>query len=88
MSLMMTSCDDNFMDYAPITSPTEETAFVSYDNFKTYVWGLYNIFGNNQMRQYIDVGNTGYLTMVDGDVKANCLYNCNSTNIQNSLAVG
>lgn len=85
MSLMTTSCDDNFMDYAPITSPTEETAFVSYDNFKTYAWGLYNIFGNNQMRQYIDVGNTGYLTMVDGDVKANYLYNSEGTNIQNNV---
>ncbi|MDY5240078.1 RagB/SusD family nutrient uptake outer membrane protein [Bacteroides helcogenes] len=80
----LSACNDSFMEYEPKTTPTEQTAFVSYDNFKTYSWGLYRVFESDSLRQYIDVNNTGYLTMVDGDVKANYLYNSNGTDIQNN----
>lgn len=43
--ISLTSCLNNdFMDRYPLDKPTEETVFESYDNFKTYVWGLYETF--------------------------------------------
>lgn len=45
ISLLMSSCLNNgFMDVYPKDQQTEKTAFKSYDNFKTYSWGLYNVF--------------------------------------------
>jgi len=85
LTVMLTSCDDSFLEYTPKTSLTEETAFVSYDNFKTFSWGLYDIFGSSLQRQYLDVSNTGYLTMIDGDVKANYLYLSTGTDVQNNV---
>ncbi len=32
------------MEVYPKDQQTEKTAFTSYDNFKTYSWGLYNVF--------------------------------------------
>lgn len=81
--VLLAGCDDSFLDYAPKTTPTEQTAFVSYDNFKTYAWGLYGIFNNSVMKQFIDTG-TDRLTMADGDVQANYLYNSNGANVQNN----
>jgi len=80
-----TACNDSFLEYKPQTSLTEETAFISNDNFKTYAWGLYDIFGTSLQRQYIDVNNTGYLTMATGDVQANYLYDASGTNVQNNV---
>lgn len=83
-ALLLQSCDDNFMEYAPKTSPTEETAFISYDNFKTYTWGLYGIFTNNIMKQYIDLGGgPGYASAL-GDIQANYLYNSDAVDVQNN----
>lgn len=52
LCLCMTSClNDGFLDIDPKDRQTEQTAFTSYDNFKMYSWGLYEIFygyGNNQ----------------------------------------
>lgn len=80
---LLTGCDDSFMNYMPKTNPTEETAFVSYDNFKTYSWGLYGIFSNNQMKQFIDVS-ADRLTMADGDFQANYLCKSDGSNVQNN----
>ena len=35
---------DKFLEVAPKNLQTEGTAFQSYDNFRTYAWGLYEIF--------------------------------------------
>lgn len=41
----MTGCLNNdFLERYPLGDPTAETAFVSYDNFKAYSWGLYETF--------------------------------------------
>ncbi len=37
------SCSD-FLDKYPLDKQTEETAFETYDNFKTYMWGCYDFF--------------------------------------------
>ena len=45
LCLCMTSClNDGFLDIDPKDRQTEQTAFTSYDNFKMYSWGLYEIF--------------------------------------------
>ncbi len=64
--LIVTSvgCNDDFLEYSPKTSLTENTAFVTYDNFKTYSWGLYGLFANTSMRQYVE-------SHASGDVLAN-----------------
>jgi hypothetical protein len=36
-------CSD-FLDRYPLDKQTEETAFDTYDNFKTYAWGCYGFF--------------------------------------------
>ncbi len=43
--LFFFSClNDRFLDVYPKDRQTESTAFTTYDNFKTYAWGLYNVF--------------------------------------------
>jgi hypothetical protein len=42
--LSITACNDGFLEVKPKDLQTTETAFKSYDNFKTYAWGLYSIF--------------------------------------------
>lgn len=43
--ILVSSCMNNdFMDVYPKDQQTETTAFKTYDNFKTYSWGLYNVF--------------------------------------------
>lgn len=45
LGLLMTSClNDSFLDVYPKDQQTVVTAFTTYDNFKTYSWGLYNVF--------------------------------------------
>lgn len=84
LTLSFSACNDDFLEYAPVTEPTEETAFVSYENFKTYSWGLYDIFSNGVMRQNI-TGNTSRLSITTGDVLANYLYDSTGANIQNNV---
>ena len=83
LSFSMGGCNDDFLEYLPKTDLTEETAFVTYDNFKTYSWGLYNIFQNTNMRQYINPSAVTN-TMLLGDVYANYLYNSNSSDTQSN----
>ena len=42
-----TGCND-FLDKAPLDELTERTAFITYDNFKTYSWKLYETFSGFQ----------------------------------------
>nr|WP_288732132.1 RagB/SusD family nutrient uptake outer membrane protein [uncultured Parabacteroides sp.] len=81
--LSLTGCNNDFLEYLPKTDLTEETAFVTYDNFKTYSWGLYSIFQNKVMRQRVDAS-AATNTLVEGDVYANYLYESNSTNTQHN----
>lgn len=56
LCLSMSSClNDGFLDVDPKDRQTENTAFNTYENFKTYAWGLYDIFtgyGNDQSMDY------------------------------------
>ena len=45
LCMLMGSCLNNdFLEVYPKDQQTELTAFKSYENFKTYSWGLYNVF--------------------------------------------
>lgn len=45
LCLLMSSClNDEFLEVYPQDQQTEKTTFTGYDNFKTYAWGLYNVF--------------------------------------------
>ena len=88
LALTTSSCNDDFLEHKPQTDFTEATAFVSYENFRTYAWGLYSIFSDGNMRQYIGVGAQAY-THAYGDVNANYLCNASGTDVQKQcLAVG
>ncbi|WP_436414095.1 RagB/SusD family nutrient uptake outer membrane protein [Petrimonas sp.] len=58
------SCNDSFLDLYPKDEQTEATAFVSYENFKTYAWGLYDIFPGYSDRDFIGDVNGGLFTMM------------------------
>ena len=45
----LSACNDDSMDRFPIEKPSEETAFKTSLNFKTYAWGLYGIFTNKDI---------------------------------------
>lgn len=43
-SFCLTSCVNDFLEIEPKNKQATTTAFKTYDNFKTYAWGLYGIF--------------------------------------------
>ena len=45
-TIVLLSCQKNFLDRQPIDQLTEATAFVSNDNFKSYSWGFYDYFAS------------------------------------------
>ncbi|WP_370459953.1 RagB/SusD family nutrient uptake outer membrane protein [Bacteroides sp. 519] len=56
-----TSCNDGFLDKSPVTGLTEENAFTSYDNFKSFMWPCYEMFTNNTLATAITaVGQDGF----------------------------
>lgn len=43
--LLLSGCLNNdFMERTPLGNPTAESVFKTYDNFKSYAWGLYEVF--------------------------------------------
>lgn len=45
LCLLASSClNDAFLEVYPKGQQTEASVFTTYDNFKTYSWGLYNVF--------------------------------------------
>lgn len=45
LCLLVSSClNDEFLDVYPKGQQTESSVFTTNDNFKTYAWGLYNVF--------------------------------------------
>ncbi|WP_289053209.1 RagB/SusD family nutrient uptake outer membrane protein [Carboxylicivirga marina] len=83
LSVILFGCNDDFLERAPRTALTEKTAFISYDNFQTYSWGLYSVFASNVNRQYVNA-NSSNLSHADGDIHANYLYNSAGVNVQNN----
>src|SRR5215467_9054309 len=42
--VILLSCRKEFLDKTPSNQLTTQTAFVTYQNFQTYAWGLYHYF--------------------------------------------
>lgn len=70
---MLTACNDDFLEKYPLTSLTEQNAFETYDNFKAFVYPLYDVFtnaniltnyggGNNASSNYKGDYYAGYIT--------------------------
>ncbi len=47
---MLFSCSKDFLDKIPRTSLTEETAFLSYDNYQQFMWPCYGMFSDVTIR--------------------------------------
>lgn len=43
--IIFTGCKKDFLNKVPQVDLTQQTAFQTSDNFKTYAWGLYDYFG-------------------------------------------
>lgn len=66
--VVFSSCNDSFLEKTPITDLTEDNAFNSYDNFKSFMWPCYEMFTNNTIRTSLaDYGQNGNY---DGDCDA------------------
>lgn len=57
--LTLGSCNDDFLEKYPLDTQTEATAFKSYENFKVFSWGFYNVFANNSDYTQGIMGNMG-----------------------------
>lgn len=76
------SCNDSFLEKIPIETQTEQTAFKTYENFKTYTWGFYTMFSQHQgLTRSIHSQNY----MGRGDMWAGYLHHVN-TNVPNYYA--
>lgn len=42
--MLTASCNKDFLNKVPLDQQTEATSFKTYENFKTYTWGLYDLF--------------------------------------------
>lgn len=69
LALGISACNDDFLEKRPIETQTEVTAFQSYENFKTFSWGMYNTFADGQ---YVR-GFNNYGTNYGGDMLAGYL---------------
>ncbi len=49
LSVMLTACNDSYLEKYPLTSLTEENAFNTYDNFKAFMYPLYDMFTNTNI---------------------------------------
>lgn len=65
--IMLISCDD-LLNIEPKDKLTTTTSFKTYANFKTYSWGLYNIFSSDAMNAW------------DKDKDSHLMVNNNSSN--------
>lgn len=68
------SCKKNSLDKYPKDRLIEETAFITYDNFKTYGWSLYDIFESPTHVQYVGT-NDAVGCMYNGDFLSGVLQN-------------
>lgn len=62
------SCNDSFLEKSPVTEPTEENAFNSYDNFKAFMWPCYEMFTNTTI--HTSLANWGQNGQYLGDMAA------------------
>lgn len=64
----LSGCNDSFLDKLPVTNPTEETVFKSYDNFLAFMWPCYEMFSNTDIAT--SVNGIGQNSHYQGDINA------------------
>lgn len=72
LTTLFWSCKKDFLDKVPITSPTEETAFLNYANFKSFMFPCYGMFTNGNIATSV-TGGFPQDAQYQGDYKANFL---------------
>lgn len=83
VEVMLSGCNDSFLDKYPVTDLTEENAFISYDNFKAFMWPCYEIFSDKNIAT--SVAATGHNSHYLGDIDAGYL-NKKGESTQNKYA--
>ena len=71
LGVILGGCNDSFLDKAPITGITEENLFVSYDNFKAFMWPCYEMFQSKTILTSITA--VGQESFYRGDMNAGYL---------------
>ncbi len=71
--LALSGCNDEFLERYPVTDMTEENAFQSYENFKSFAWPLYTMFTNTSIRTSTASDGWGRDGQYISDVYANLL---------------
>lgn len=85
VSLGMSSCNDSFLEKNPVIDLTEGNAFISYDNFKSFMWPCYGIFNNTNIRTSFANNGFGQDGQYGGDIDAG-YFQKKSTNGFNAYA--
>lgn len=73
LSAFLSSCDNDYLDRYPIDKETEPTAFITYENFQTYAWGLYNAKTTGTTK--VDVGLKAYQNYPQSGDVSDMLFN-------------
>lgn len=63
LSLAFSSCNDDYLVKDPKTSLTEETSFLSYDNYRAFMYPCYDLFTNTNIHTNMNgfaANSTGY----------------------------
>lgn len=71
--LTLSGCNDSFLEKYPVTDLTEENAFSSYNNFKSFVWPCYEVFTNMTIATSTKNNGAGSGGQYEGDVQAGYL---------------
>lgn len=71
--ISLAGCNDDFLEKYPVTDLTEENAFVSYDNFKSFMWPCYEVFTNTVFATSTNPNGPGTGGQYEGDVDAGYL---------------
>lgn len=54
--ILMGGCSKDYLEKYPVTSPTENTAFSTYDNFKSYLYPCYGMFTDGTILTSVNAG--------------------------------
>lgn len=84
-ALSMVSCNDSTMDRFPKEKQSEETAFQTSSNFRTYAWSLYSVFTNSNITLSYQATGPNQSSWA-GDLLANYVRNGQNSGISNAYA--
>lgn len=55
---LLSACNDEYLDKYPLTSLTEQNAFLEYNNYKAYMYPCYELFTNTNIRTNFNENST------------------------------